>query len=305
MAERELTVLIDDQVEGERLDKALAAQLEALSRSEVQALIRDGRVTVDGRGAKPAYRVQRGEVIRVQLPARPQPAAPQPEAIALEVLYEDAHVAVIDKPAGMVVHPAFGHDSGTLVNAILARWPELAQMSETGRAGIVHRLDKDTSGVIVIAKTAEALRDLRAQFKQRAVHKRYIALVEGRPDTSEGVIDAPIGRDPQQRKRMAVVRDGRAAITHYRVAETFAEHTLLDVLPETGRTHQIRVHLAFIGHPVVGDAVYGYRKQRLKLGRYFLHAAEIAFELPGTGQAVTVCAPLPGALAKVLDDLRR
>jgi 23S rRNA pseudouridine1911/1915/1917 synthase len=290
---------------GERIDKALAARLVELSRAQVQNLIKDGLVRVEGKPVKASYRIEGGETIQVQVPIPEVDAAPQPERIPLDVLYEDDQVAVINKPAGMVVHPAYGHQSGTLVNAILARWPQITAFSEPDRAGIVHRLDKETSGVILIAKTAAALDHLRAQFKDRAVQKRYLALVEGAPDTPEGVIDAPIGRDPKQRKRMAVTRDGREAISEFRVLELYADHSLLEVVPKTGRTHQIRVHMAFIGHPVVGDGVYGHRRQKIKLKRHFLHAAAITFVQPETGDAITVEAALPVGLQNILDKLPR
>jgi 23S rRNA pseudouridine1911/1915/1917 synthase len=290
---------------GERLDKALAARFAELSRVQIQDLIRDGLVTVNARPVKASYRLEGGETIWIKIPVPETDREPQPEAIPLVILYEDDQVAVIDKPAGMVVHPALGHTSGTLVNAVLGRWPEIAQFSTPERAGIVHRLDKETSGVIVIAKSAAALDDLRAQFKAREVEKRYVALVEGMPQTPEGLIDAPIGRDPNQRKRMAVVRDGRAAVTEYRVIETYAYHSLLEAFPKTGRTHQIRVHLAFIGCPVVGDNVYGPRKQRIKMKRHFLHAAAITFALPGDDRQLTVESPLPASLQNVLDKLPR
>jgi 23S rRNA pseudouridine1911/1915/1917 synthase len=290
---------------GERLDKALAARLETLSRAQVQTLIRDGLVTVDGRPVKASYRIEGGEVARVRIPLPEGNQGPKPEPIVLDVLYEDENIVAINKPAGMVVHPAYGHTSGTLVNAALARWPQIEAFSEPERAGIVHRLDKDTSGVILVAKTAAALESLRAQFKARAVEKRYLALVEGMPDTPDGLIDAPIGRDPSQRKRMAVVRDGREAVTEYHVRETYADFSLVEVLPQTGRTHQIRVHLAFIGHPVVGDTVYGRRRQSTKLKRHFLHAASLTFARPDTGEPITVEAPLPAALQNILDKLPR
>lgn len=291
---------------GERLDKALASRLTQLSRAQIQSLIRDGLVTVNDRAVKASYRVEGGERVAVQIPVQDEAnVVPQPEAIALSVLYEDDHVAMIDKPAGMVVHPAYGHRSGTLVNAILGRWPQIAAIDGPERAGIVHRLDKETSGVIVIAKTAEALANLRAQFKARSVTKRYVALVEGMPDTPEGIIDAPIGRDPNQRKRMAVIRDGREAVTEYHVLETYADHSLIEAFPKTGRTHQIRVHMAFIGHPVVGDTVYGRRKQRIRMKRHFLHAATIAIAHPVTGEPVIVESPLPVALQDVLNKLPR
>jgi 23S rRNA pseudouridine1911/1915/1917 synthase len=289
----------------ERLDKALAARFEDLSRVQVQNLIGDGLVTVNGRLVKASYRIEGGETIWVRVPVPEEEQQAKPESIPLEILYEDGHVAVVDKPAGMVVHPAFGHTSGTLVNAVLARWPEIARFSVPDRAGIVHRLDKETSGVILIAKSAEALENLQAQFKARTVEKRYVALVEGMPQTPKGLVDAPIGRDPDQRKRMAVVHDGREAVTEYHVLENYAYHSLLDVFPKTGRTHQIRVHLAFIGCPVVGDTVYGPRKQRIKMKRHFLHAAAITFGLPDGGNRLTVESPLPPSLQNILDKLPR
>lgn len=290
---------------GERLDKALAATLDGVSRSQIQALIRDGQVTVNGKPGKASYRIEGGERVWVNVPVSAGEVAPRAEAIALDVLYEDDSVAVVNKPAGMVVHPAYGHTSGTLVNAILARWPEAATPQAEGRAGIVHRLDKETSGVILVARTPAALEDLRRQFKARTVTKRYLALVEGIPDAREGVIDAPIGRDPAQRKRMAVLRGGREAVTEFRVVELYDDFALVEAHPKTGRTHQIRVHLAFIGHPVVGDTVYGRRKQRIKLKRHFLHAAAITFQHPATGEPITVEAPLPEDLQDALRKLPR
>jgi 23S rRNA pseudouridine1911/1915/1917 synthase len=288
---------------GERLDKALAVRFDEVSRSQIQNLIKEGQVMVNGKIAKASYRIEGGETILVRLPKIEEETEPQPESIPLEILYEDDQVVVINKPAGMVVHPAFGHDSGTLVNAVLARWPEIANFTEVSRAGIVHRLDKETSGVIVVAKTAGALASLRKQFKDREVHKRYQALVEGTPNTMDGMINAPIGRDPNQRKRMAVSREGREAVTEFHVVETYLDHSLLDVLPQTGRTHQIRVHLAFIGNPVVGDTVYGHRKQKIKMKRHFLHAAAITFKLPGKDENITVEAPLPVGLQDILRKL--
>lgn len=289
---------------GQRLDKALADHLADLSRTRIQALIKQGLVTVNGEPSKPAYRLEGGEVVAVYLP-EPEPSEVLPEAIPLAVLYEDADLIAIDKPAGMVVHPAYGHTSGTLVNAVLYRWPELAQVGDQHRAGIVHRLDKDTSGVIVVAKTPQAHRALAEQFESRAVRKRYLALVEGNPETVTGRVEAPIGRDPRLRKQMAVVRGGREAVTEFRVLEFYADHALLEVFPLTGRTHQIRVHLAFIGHPVVGDTVYGYRKQRIRLKRHFLHAADLTLRSPSTGELLTFSAPLPAGLRNILEKLPR
>lgn len=305
MSEQQHDVEFTVDTPGERLDKVLATRLGQFSRVQIQALIRDGQVTVGGRPAKSSYRVEEGDVIRVSVPEPEAESGPEPEAIPLDVLYENDDLAVIDKPAGMVVHPAYGHRSGTLVNAVLARWPSIAAWGEPERAGIVHRLDKETSGVIVVAKTPEVLEALRALFKERAVEKRYLALVEGAPDTPDGIIDAPIGRDPNQRKRMAVARDGREAVTEFHVIEQYDEFSLVEVFPKTGRTHQIRVHLAFIGHPVVGDTVYGRRRQRIRMKRHFLHAAAISFPLPGSGEVVTVEAPLPVPLQDILNKLPR
>lgn len=303
MSEQYETVEFVAKTTGERLDKALANRLKHLSRVQIQNLIRDGLVTINSASTKASYRIVGGEMVIVRVPVEENPGDPQPETIPLAVLYEDAQFAVIDKPAGMVVHPSYGHTSGTLVNAILARWPQTAEFGEAERAGIVHRLDKDTSGVILVALTADALDHLRAQFKVRTVTKRYLALVEGMPDTPEGIIDAPVGRDPQQRKRMAVTRDGREAVTEFRVLETYAHYSLVEVFPKTGRTHQIRVHMAFIGHPVAGDTVYGRRKQRVKMKRHFLHAAEISVVQPETGETLTVEAPLPVPLQDMLNKL--
>ncbi|NDJ76549.1 MAG: RluA family pseudouridine synthase [Chloroflexi bacterium] len=299
------TVEFTAESSDQRLDKALVARFDDLSRVQAQNLIREGLVTVNERLSKASYRIEGGEVIRVRFPLPADDAGPEPEAIPLHVLYENDDLAVIDKPAGMVVHPAYGHSSGTLVNAVLARWPHIADWAEAERAGIVHRLDKETSGVILIAKTQDAHAYLQAQFKERAVHKQYIALVEGTPDTPEGIINAPIGRDPKQRKRMAVTRDGREAITEYMLVEHYADHSLLHVFPHTGRTHQIRVHMAFIGHPIVGDGVYGRRKQRIRMKRHFLHAAALTFSPPHADASLTVEAPLPLPLQSVLDKLPR
>jgi 23S rRNA pseudouridine1911/1915/1917 synthase len=288
---------------GERLDKAIAEQVPDLSRAMAQRLIKSGAVTVAGQSTKPSYLVQEGDEISVCIPAE-APAPVLPEDIPLDIIYEDSSLLVVNKPAGMVVHPAAGHPSGTLVNAILAHDPSLANVGGADRAGIVHRLDKDTSGLILIAKD-EATRDaLQRQFKRRQVTKTYLALVEGPVSPREGIIEAPVGRDKRQRKRMAVVQRGRPARTMYRAIEYFENHTLLEVRPHTGRTHQVRVHLAWMGYPIVGDAVYGYRRQPLLKSRHFLHAAELRFTHPATSEEVQFKAPLPPKLAAVLKRLR-
>jgi 23S rRNA pseudouridine1911/1915/1917 synthase len=293
---------------GERLDKAIVAQVgDALSRAQIQALIKAGQVTVNGAQVKAGVKLRGGETIRVTIPPK-QEETIEPEAIPLNVIYEDDDLAVIDKPAGLIVHPGVANEKGTLVHAMLARWPEIAQMNiEEKRMGIVHRLDKDTSGLLVIAKNDAARRKLAAQFQERTVEKIYLALLERTPQTRTGRIEAPIGRDPQQRKRMAVIRAGRQAITEYAVIDDdFAGgQALVRMRLLTGRTHQIRVHMAFIGCPVVGDTVYGFRKQRIKLKRHFLHAAELAFDHPTTGERLHFKSPLPPGLQNVMEKLRK
>lgn len=292
---------------GIRLDRWLVMALPERSRAEIQRWIKEGHVLVGGIRPKASYKVRPGDAITVQIPP-PLPATAQPEPIPLDVLYEDEHLLVINKPAGMVVHPAPGrvHRTGTLVNAVLARVPDLAVSGEQ-RPGIVHRLDKDTSGVILVAKNDTALRDLQAQFKARTVEKAYLALVEGELPTAHGRIEAPIGRDPRHRQRMAVVpeRKGRPAVTEFFVRERFSGYTLIEARPRTGRTHQIRVHLASIGHPLVGDPVYGRKHPRLHCPRQFLHALRIGIRLPGSGAWAEFTAPLPADLEEVLQRLRR
>lgn len=284
---------------GERLDKYLV-DLVDLSRSQVQRLIRQGRVTVEGEVAKASYLLSSGERIRVQLPPLEEPG-PLAQELPLDIVYEDQDLAVVNKPAGMVVHPSYGHKKGTLVNALLARYPSLSQLPGS-RPGIVHRLDRDTSGLMVVAKNEPARRKLQKQFKRGGVKKVYLALVEGNLKPAQGVIEAPIGRDLRRRKRMAVLRGGREAATEYRVRNYLDGYTLVEAMPRTGRTHQVRVHLAFLGHPVVGDPVYGFRKKRLELRRQFLHSYILGFRAP-SGQWLEFEAPLPEELERVLEAL--
>ena len=314
--EEERVFIVPAEAAGMRLDKFLADHLADISRSRIQGWIEEGRVTLDGRPARPSTRLDPGQRVRVFIPP-PEEVRILPEPIPLDILYEDEHLLVINKPAGMVVHPAPGHTSGTLVNALLARFPAWAELDwweseedeeEAGadypRPGIVHRLDKDTSGLLIVAKSAGARSALQAQFQARQVEKVYLALVHGVLPAPAGLIDAPIGRDPRQRKRMAVVAEGRPAVTAYRVLEPLGEYALLEVMPKTGRTHQIRVHLAFIGHPVVGDEVYGRRRSRLACPRQFLHAARLSFRHPVTGRPMEFSAPLPPDLQTVLEEAR-
>ncbi len=300
-------VLIEVSGSVERLDRFIAREVQGLSRSAVQRLIASGAVTVNGAPTKASYVPAPGDLVRVELPAEEAPA-PQPEAIPLSLLYEDAHLLVVNKPAGLVVHPGAGRAAGTLVNALLAHRPELAQrFPGTDRPGIVHRLDRDTSGVMVVAADADARRALLAQFKGRDVDKRYLALVYGEPQPGRGAIEAPIGRDPLHRTRMAVVAEGgRPARTEYTVVARLARGraALVEAQLLTGRTHQIRVHLAAIGHPVVGDAVYGYRRGEIAAPRILLHSWRLSLAHPVTGERMTFEAPLPEDMAAVLARLR-
>ena len=290
---------------GGRADR-FAADLSGLSRSRVQRLIAEGRVTADGRPVKANTVVAAGSVLVIDVPPV-EPSGIEAEAIPLDVVYEDADVLVVDKPAGLVVHPSPGHWSGTLVNALLARDTAYGGIAGVERPGIVHRLDRDTSGLLVVAKTDAAQASLMAQLKARRVKKTYLALVQGSVQAGAGRIEAPIGRDPKNRMRMAVVPDGRPSVTGYRVRERFDGWTLLELDLVTGRTHQIRVHLAALGHPVAGDPVYGTgtaRRGPPGLGRLFLHAWRLVFAAPATGELVRLEAPLPGELEGVLDGLR-
>ena len=290
-----------------RLDHFLTERIPGFSRSRLQNIIRDGSVLVDGQPAhKTGQAVEAGMLVEIHLPP-PQPAALEPEPIPLDVVFEDDDLLVVSKPAGMVVHPSAGHSTGTLVNAALAHAPDMAGIGGEIRPGVVHRLDKDTSGLILMAKNDRTHRFLQKQFRDRTVEKVYLALVDGRPATPKGIVDAAIGRDNHNRKRMSVVTPnrGREAVTEYRTVEMFADHTLLEAHPVTGRTHQIRVHLAFIGCPVAGDTVYGHKKRTLKIKRHFLHAARIRVRLPDEETDRTFEAPLPPNLANLLDDLRR
>ena len=287
---------------GTRLDRYVSDQLPDLSRGTVQGLIESGRVRVDGQQRKPKFRMTPGEVVSVEIPP-PRIDEILPDPIPLAVVYEDADVIVVDKPAGMVVHPAPGHQRGTLANALLAHVPGLS-VGGSQRPGIVHRLDKDTSGLIVAAKTDRGRTALVTQWEDRSVEKTYLALVSGLVEDDDAIVDAPIGRDPKNRQRMAVVRSGRPAVTRFHVVERFRNTSLLEVSIETGRTHQIRVHLAFIGHPIVGDQLYGRaRPMEPQLDRQFLHASALAFLLPD-GTALRLEAPLPDDLQAVLEELR-
>ena len=307
MPEERLTLIADKP--DQRLDKFVLGHLDGFSRAQAQALIRAGCVLVDGAARKTGYKLKGGERLTVRLPTREETSI-EPEDIPLEIVYEDAQLAVIDKPAGLVAHPGHGNESGTLVNALLARYPELAAMmddTEVGeRLGIVHRLDRGTSGLIVAARDKPTLLALMAQFQARTVDKVYLALLEKRPASNTGIVDAPIARDPRQRKRMAVRRDGKPAQTEFEVLDDDfqGDRALVRLKLLSGRTHQIRAHMAFIGCPVVGDAVYGYRKQRVRMKRQFLHAHELAFDHPVSGERLAFVSELPVGLRSVMAKLR-
>lgn len=292
---------------GERLDRFVAQAVADISRSYVHKLIAEGHIRINNRHSKPAQPVKAGDVITISYPER-QSIAIVPEHISLTVVYEDNDIAVIDKPAGMVVHPSPGHFSGTLVHALLARYPDM-RIHDDMRPGIVHRLDMDTSGLIVVARNDHAMHVLTTQQKARQMHKTYLTVVEGRFKEPTGLIDAPIGRHPNDRKRQAIMIKpscGREARTRYTVLEELGTYTLLEVTLETGRTHQIRVHLSHIQRPVLADPLYGPRKPRATFGlqRQFLHAHTLGLSLPSDNTWHTFTSPLPDDLAQALEKLR-
>ena len=291
---------------GQRLDRYLTTILGDLSRTTVQQLITSGSALVNGRKSKPGYMLRDGDEIQLiaTTPAIDEVSA-RPTVMRLDIVYEDQDLLVVNKPAGMVVHPAPGHQDDTLVNALLAYFPALRESDESLRPGIVHRLDKDTSGLIIVAKNAPAQAALLEQMQRHAIIKRYLALVDGNVALDQGSIDAPIGRDTRHRQQMAITAVGsRQARTHFKVLERYARHTLLMVQLETGRTHQIRLHLKAIGHPVVGDPVYGSGTvfKRAPLQRQFLHACQLSFTHPFSGETIELEAPLPADLQAVLDE---
>jgi 23S rRNA pseudouridine1911/1915/1917 synthase len=305
------TLTVSPEDAGVRLDRFLVSALPEHSRSQIQRLIREGLVHVAGREARPHQAVKAGQGVEIEIP-EPVAPVPQPEALALPIVYQDADLIVIDKPAGMVVHPAAGHASGTLVNALLHHVDDLSGVGGEKRPGIVHRLDRGTSGLMVVAKNDAAHAELSRQFHDREVEKDYVALVWGEVQAGRR-IDAPIGRDPGNRKRMSArARRSREAVTRIVRAERLPGLTFAQVAIHTGRTHQIRVHLSAIGHPVVGDALYGGVHRRVpghlravnRLERPFLHAARLAFKHPGDGRRMEFTSPLPDDLQRVLAELR-
>ncbi len=305
MDERVLHLHYDKPGE-QRLDHFLVEELPEFSRARLQALIKDGLVRVDGKPAgKSGVKLEAGSRVEVRVP----PTAPSglvAENIPLDIVFENQDVVVVNKPAGMVVHPAAGHQTGTLVHAMLGHDPDIEGIGGEERPGIVHRLDKETSGLILLARNDRAHHWLEDQFRLRKVEKTYLALVDGRPPTPSGRVEAPIGRDPGERKRMAIVpkQKGREAISEYRTLESFPKHTLLEFHPLTGRTHQIRVHCAFLGCPIVGDRVYGLRKPSLPIDRHFLHSSRLKIRLPDEDEPREFFAELGPDLQDVLSKLR-
>lgn len=308
--ERQFIVAAHD--DGQRLDVYLAAQVDGLSRSRVQALIREGRVAVDGRAAKASLALSSGQAVSLTLPP-PVPIDPEPEDLPLSILHDDDDVVVVEKPAGMVVHPAVGHSSGTLVHALLHHVRGLSGIGGRARPGIVHRLDRGTSGVMVVAKHDRAHQALASQFHDRTVHKVYVALVWGHPDVGR-TFDQAIGRDPRDRQKISSrARRGRSAFTRIDAVEPLHGVSLVHVTIGSGRTHQIRVHLSEAGFPIVGDALYGGARKRhpaatagvLKIDRPFLHSSRLSFHHPADGRVVTFESPLPRDLQTIVDALRR
>jgi 23S rRNA pseudouridine1911/1915/1917 synthase len=296
-----------DKKTPERLDKYLVELLQEFSRSRIQALIADGLVDVNGHAAKKAGQtLESGFNVTVRIPP-PIPTDLIAENIPLDIVFENDDLIVVNKPAGMVVHPAAGHASGTLVNAVLGYDPDIEGIGGEERPGVVHRLDKETSGLILVAKNERAHRWLQDQFRLRKVEKAYLALVDGKPPTPSGRVEAYIGRDPSHRKQMAIVSEsrGREAISEYKTVESFANHTLLEFHPLTGRTHQIRLHCAFLGCPIVGDEVYGRKKPTVEINRHFLHAYRLKIILLGEKEPKAFEAPLPKELIEVLEILRK
>ena len=295
-----LEQVIPDRLAGERADK-IVAELAGISREKARRLFEKG-VTVNGSPVDPNNRISGGSIEFARPIAETGTVA---EDVPFEVPWEDAHVLVVDKPAGIVVHPGAGRKTGTLASGLLHRYPELEGIGQEGRWGIVHRLDQGTSGLLLVARTAASFEFLTAEMAARRIHRSYLALVHGVPAMPTGTIDAPIGRDPVHPTRKKVVPDGRSARTHYRVKEDFGKTSLLEVDLETGRTHQIRVHLSTIGHPVVGDRSYTRRADPVRVKRIFLHAARIVFNHPVTGAATTVESQLPADLVASLESMRR
>jgi 23S rRNA pseudouridine1911/1915/1917 synthase len=297
-----LEIIIEESLVGDRIDKAVSTKNAEWSRSQVQQWIKDGLVLVNGKPVKPNYKCSLNDVIGIEIP-EPEELNVIPEEMNLDIYYEDADVLVVNKPKGMVVHPAPGHLTGTLVNGLMAHCKDLSGINGVLRPGIVHRIDMDTSGLLMVAKNDLAHESLVNQLVAKTVTRKYRAIVHGVIPHDYGTIEAPLGRDQKDRQSMAVVDNGKHAVTHFNVLERFKDFTFIECKLETGRTHQIRVHMKYIGYPLVGDPKYGPRKT-LDLGGQALHAGILGFEHPRTGQYLEFEAPLPEYFEKLLDDLR-
>lgn len=293
---------ITSEHSGGRIDKALSAFDPDWTRSKVQSWVKDGLILVNGKTVKPNYQLKEGDRVEVSEP-EPEPLEIIPEDLDLDIVYEDADVLVVNKPRGMVVHPAAGHATGTLVNGLMHHCTDLSGINGVMRPGIVHRIDKDTTGLLAVAKNDLAHASLAEQLSNKTVTRKYTALVHGNIQHDEGTVDAPIGRDPKDRQRMTVIDGGRDAVTHFTVTERFGDFTLVECRLETGRTHQIRVHMRYIGHPLAGDPKYGPKKT-LSFGGQVLHAGVLGFTHPSTGEYLEFEAPLPEDFNELIENLR-
>ncbi len=303
MAVEEFSFLIAEDMEDERIDKCISMLIDSLSRSFIQKLVKEEKVTVNGRVVKGSYRVKTDDEVRFMLPPSVEPDI-MPQDIPLDILYEDSDLIVVNKPKGMVVHPAAGHYSDTLVNALMYHCgKDLSGINGVMRPGIVHRIDKDTTGSVIVCKNDKAHNCIAAQLKEHSINRRYHAICYGVLGQEEGIIDKPIGRHPTERKKMAVSPGGKRAVTHYKVLKRFAQYTYIECTLETGRTHQIRVHMASIGHPILGDEVYANRKSPFRLCGQTLHAKTLGFIHPSTQEYMEVDAPLPEYFSHLLEIL--
>jgi 23S rRNA pseudouridine1911/1915/1917 synthase len=304
MSENISTVIVEENKNNIRIDVFLSEMFENMSRSQIQKLIEEKNITVNSKEIKSNYKTRTLDKITIIIP-EPKKLEIQAEDIEVEILYEDEDIVIINKPQGMVVHPAAGNYNGTLVNALLAKCSNLSGINGVIRPGIVHRIDKDTSGVLVVAKNDIAHKSLAEQIKEHSVKRAYIALVEGIIKVDSGTVDMSIGRHNIERKKMAIVKNGRNAVTHYKVLERYKNYTLIEARLETGRTHQIRVHMAYIKHPLVGDMVYGFKKQKFNLKGQALHAKTLGFIHPRTGEYVEFNSPLPEYFNSLINNLSK
>lgn len=302
MIKDEFTVILDENIENMRVDKYLPTCYTDMTRSELKKYFDEDKIKVNGKLVKPSFKIENGDLIEIE-ELEDVMSSVVPENIPLDIVYEDEYILVINKPSGMVVHPAPGHLTGTLVNALMYHYKTLSTISGENRAGIVHRIDKDTSGLLIVCKNNYSHRIISEQIKNKEAKRTYIAIVTGSIGHNLGKIDAPIGRDPDNRQKMAIVVEGKSAVTHFKVLDRFRNYSLVELDLETGRTHQIRVHMAYINHPVVGDPLYGVKKQVTEFGQY-LHAKKIGFYHPRTNEYMEFEVDLPKEFKELLDELK-